>query len=156
MNTTCSLPDDGSAPTTEQRFSTALHNSARVWRQALDRRLKHLGLGQASWMAIAAIAKFGSPPSQTELANQLGVEDPTMVSMLDRLSKAGFVTRQPSETDRRVKQVHLTDAGRGIYRTVMTEAAGFRMEMLAGVDPAKLLMVTEFLETIQALTESSL
>ena len=156
MNSTCSAPGDDRAPTTEQRFSAALHNSARVWRQALDRRLKHLGLGQASWMAIASIAKFEHPPSQTELAQQLGVEDPTMVSMLDRLSKAGFVTRQPSETDRRVKQIIMTDAGRGIYQTVMTEAAGYRMEMLANVDAAKLLMVTEFLETLQAMTESTL
>jgi MarR family transcriptional regulator for hemolysin len=156
VNTTCGVPNDGREPGLEQRFSTALHNSARVWRQALDRRLKHLGLGQASWMAIASIAKFGHPPSQTELAAQLGVEDPTMVSMLDRLSKAGFVTRQPSETDRRVKQVYLTEAGKDIYRTVMDVAASFRVEMLAGVDAEKLRVVTDFLETIQATTESIL
>ena len=100
--------------TIEERFSAALHNAARSWRQALDRRLKYLGVGQASWMAIAVIAKSGQPMSQTELAHKLGVEDPTMVSMIDRLVKAGFVVREPSQTDRRVKLVVLTRKG---YKT---------------------------------------
>ncbi|MBB5200650.1 hypothetical protein HNR39_002492 [Glaciimonas immobilis] len=34
---------------------------ARAWRQALDRRLKDLGVGQAGWMAIAVIAKAAQP-----------------------------------------------------------------------------------------------
>ena len=39
-----------------ERFSGALHNTSRAWRQALDRRLKYLGVSQASWMTIAGIA----------------------------------------------------------------------------------------------------
>ena len=31
-------------PSIEDRFSAALHNTARSWRQALDRRLKDLGV----------------------------------------------------------------------------------------------------------------
>ena len=41
----------------QERFSTALHNTARAWRQAVDRRLKFLGVSQASWMTIAVAAK---------------------------------------------------------------------------------------------------
>jgi hypothetical protein len=40
----------------EERFAAALHNAARAWRQALDRRLKHLGISGAGWMTIAAAA----------------------------------------------------------------------------------------------------
>jgi MarR family transcriptional regulator for hemolysin len=123
---------------------------------ALDRRLKHLGLSQASWMAIASIAKNATPSSQTELAHKLCVENPSMVAMLDRLVAAGYVTRQPSETDRRVKLIVLTDAGRDIYTQVMEVATSFRMQLLKDVDPATLLLVTEFLETVQAMTELAL
>ena len=66
----------------EERFSAALHKTARGWRHAIDRRLKELDLGQASWMAIAMIAKSPQPPSQSELAHQLGVENPTSVTSL--------------------------------------------------------------------------
>ena len=40
----------------DERFSKALHHSARVWRQTLDRRLKDLGMGQAGWLTIACAA----------------------------------------------------------------------------------------------------
>ncbi|MES2103354.1 MAG: MarR family transcriptional regulator [Pseudomonadota bacterium] len=140
----------------EERFSAALHNAARSWRQALDRRLKHLGVGQASWMAIAVIAKSGQPMSQTELAHKLGVEDPTMVAMIDRLVKAGFVVREPSQTDRRVKLVVLTEAGNELFSKVKAEADAFRMEFLASFDTKQLRAATELLEALNSAAESTL
>ena len=86
----------------EERFADALHGTARSWRLAVDRRLKNLGVSQASWMTIAVAAKARSPLSQSELADRLGVEGATMVSMVDRLVKAGLIVRQPSKTDRRI------------------------------------------------------
>ena len=138
----------------EERFSAALHGSARAWRLAIDRRLKHLGLSQASWLAIAFIAKSKSAPAQTKLAASVGVEDPTMVATVDRLVKAGFVLRTPSETDRRVKLVSLTPAGQQIYDTVWKEAQIVRRELLGNADPETLRIVTEFLESIQTDIES--
>lgn len=138
----------------EERFSAALHGSARAWRQAIDRRLKHLGISQASWMAIALTAKEKEPPSQTRLAARVGVEDPTMVATIDRLVKAGYMLRTPSATDRRVKLLSLTDAGREIYLSVKKEAEVVRHEMLGNADPAVLRVVTEFLEAMQADIES--
>jgi MarR family transcriptional regulator for hemolysin len=137
----------------QERFSGALHNTSRAWRQALDRRLKYLGLSQASWMTIAVAAKARGPLSQSELADRLGVEGATMVSMVDRLVKAGLVIREPSATDRRVKRVVLTPAGTRLYGQVRDEAAAFRKELLAKMDPKKLLAATELLETLQGFLD---
>jgi MarR family transcriptional regulator for hemolysin len=138
----------------QERFSGALHNTSRAWRQALDRRLKYLGLSQASWMTIAVAAKARSPLSQSELADRLDVEGATMVSMVDRLVKAGLVIREPSTTDRRVKRVVLTPAGNRLYGQVRDEAAAFRKELLATMDPKKLLVATELLESLQELIDT--
>lgn len=138
----------------EERFSAALHGTARTWRLAIDRRLKHLGLSQASWMAIALTAKEKEPPSQTRLATLAGVEDPTIVSTVDRLVKAGYMVRTPSETDRRVKLLSLTPAGQDIYHSVWKEADAFRRELLGNVDAQTLQTVTIFLESLQANVES--
>ncbi|MFS2008106.1 MarR family winged helix-turn-helix transcriptional regulator [Duganella sp. CT11-25] len=138
----------------EERFSAALHGTARNWRLAIDRRLKHLGISQASWMAIAYVAKQKESMSQTKLASCVGVEDPTMVSTIDRLVKAGYVVRTPSETDRRVKLVSLTEQGQEIYNTVKQEADAVRRELLGQADPAVLRIATEFLETMLADIES--
>jgi len=131
----------------EERFSSALYNTSRACRQALDRRLKYLGVSQASWMTIAVVAKAREPLSQSELAQGLGVEGATMVAMVE----AGLVLREPSATDRRVKRVVLTAAGTALYNKVQTEAIAFRKELLAGIDPKKLLAATELLENLQGI-----
>jgi MarR family transcriptional regulator, transcriptional regulator for hemolysin len=138
----------------DERFSGALHNTSRAWRQALDRRLKYLGVSQASWMTIAVAAKARVPLSQSELADRLAVEGATMVAMVDRLVKAGLVIREPSTTDRRVKRVVLTRAGNLLYDKVREEAAAFRKELLANLDPKKLLSATELLEGLQSAIET--
>jgi MarR family transcriptional regulator for hemolysin len=138
----------------QERFSGALHNTSRAWRQALDRRLKYLGVSQASWMTIAVAANAAAPLSQSELADRLAVEGATMVAMVDRLVKAGLVIREPSTTDRRVKRIVLTEAGNQLYGKVLTEAAAFRKELLADLDPKKLLIATEFLEGLQGSIET--
>ncbi|MEP6547199.1 MAG: MarR family transcriptional regulator [Gammaproteobacteria bacterium] len=137
-----------------ERFSGALHNTSRAWRQALDRRLKYLGVSQASWMTIAMAAKARSPLSQSELADRLGVEGATMVAMVDRLVKAGLIVREPSAKDRRVNRVVLTEAGTLLYGKVLAEAAAFRKELLANMDPQQLLVATELLEGLQGAIDT--
>jgi MarR family transcriptional regulator for hemolysin len=142
-------------PDLDERFGSALHNASRAWRQALDRRLKYLGLSQASWMTIAVAAKAAAPLSQSELADRLAVEGATMVSMVDRLVKAGLVNREPSTTDRRVKRIVLTDAGNSLYGKVRAETTAFRRELLANLDSKKLLVATELLEGLQGVIDAA-
>jgi MarR family transcriptional regulator for hemolysin len=138
----------------DERFSSALHSTSRAWRQAVDRRLKSLGVSQASWMTIAVAAKARAPLSQSELADRLAVEGATMVAMVDRLVKAGLVIREPSTTDRRIKRVVLTQAGNLLYGKVLAEAAAFRKELLANIDPKALLVATELLEGLEGIIGS--
>ena len=140
-------------PTVEERFSSALHSTARGWRLAVDRRLKDLGMSQASWMTVAVAAKAKTPLAQIELANRVGVEGATMVAMLDRLAKAGLIERVASPTDRRVKLVTLTPAGAKLYDKVQTEAHAVRKQLLGTIDPSLLLAATELLERLQGVLE---
>ncbi|HWJ34106.1 MAG TPA: MarR family transcriptional regulator [Steroidobacteraceae bacterium] len=139
----------------EERFANALHGTARSWRQAVDRRLKYLGVSQASWMTIAVAAKAGRPLSQSELADRLAVEGATMVAMVDRLVNAGLVLREPSTTDRRIKRVVITDAGYRLFDKVKAEAAAVRKELLAKIDPRHLETATQVLETLQEMIEAA-
>src|SRR5258706_15237881 len=122
-------------PSIEERFSAALHNTARGWRLLVDRRLKELSMSQASWLTVAEAAKAKAPLAQIELANRVGVEGATMVAMLDRLANAGLIGRVPSETDRRVKLVTLTPEGLKLYDKGRIEAKAGRRQLLGGIDP---------------------
>ena len=138
----------------DERFSDALHSTSRSWRQAVDRRLKYLGVSQASWMTIAIAAKASTPLSQSELADRLGVEGATMVAMVDRLVRAGLVVREASATDRRVKRVVLTAGGLAVYEKVKSEAEALRKQLLAHVDAKQLKVATELLETLRGIIEA--
>ena len=139
-----------------ERFSAAVHNTARGWRLLIDKQLKHLGIGQAGWMTIAMVAKCTGPLSQRALADLVGVEGPSMVSMLDRLEREGLVTRAPSPTDRRVKLVHLTEAGTALYKQVREQANAVRGALLGDIDPAQLEAATGLLELLRARIEEQL
>jgi MarR family transcriptional regulator for hemolysin len=142
--------------TPQERFSVALHTTARSWRSGLDARLKDLGVGQSGWYTIAMVAKSKTELSQRALADLLGVEGPSVVAMLDRLEKAGLVLRAPCPLDRRVKLVHLTDAGRDLYAKVRKEADAFRASVLESVDPAALAAATALLEALHGRIEEML
>ena len=142
-------------PSLEERFSHALHNTARGWRLLVDRRLKDLSMSQASWLTVAVVAKSKVPLAQIELANRVGVEGATMVAMLDRLANAGLIVRVPSETDRRVKLVTLTAEGLKLYDKVRIEANAVRKQLLSGIDPKVLLAATELLAKLQGVVEEA-
>jgi MarR family transcriptional regulator for hemolysin len=146
--------NDLSAKELQLRFSTALHTTARAWRQAIDARLKDLGISQAGWMTIAMVAKSATDLSQKQLADLLAVEGPTIVAMVDRLVGAGLVLRVPSGTDRRVKLIRLTEAGRALYAKLKERADLVRADLLSDLDPAELLAATALLEKLQARIEA--
>jgi MarR family transcriptional regulator for hemolysin len=140
----------------EERLAVALHTAARTSRQLLDKRLKHLGTTQSGWLTIARIAKSSELMSQRELADVVGIEGPSMVATLDRLERDGLVERIASPTDRRIKLVRLTEAGRSIYSEVQKEGALFCAWMTEGLDPQSLSMATEVLEAICKRLEGAL
>jgi MarR family transcriptional regulator for hemolysin len=136
-------------PALLERFSYALQYTARAWRMTLERRLKSLDLSQASWLAMSVVSKC-TTLSQTELATRLGVEDATMVTTIDRLVKNGYLVRVPSETDRRVKLVRLTEHGKEVYARLQDGSAPFCKDLLACVDHGQIERFTNFMEALQA------
>jgi MarR family 2-MHQ and catechol resistance regulon transcriptional repressor len=55
----------------------------------------------------------------TDLGERLLVRPPSVTSVVDRLSRLGLVSRNPSSTDLRTKHVHLTNGGREVVDRVL-------------------------------------
>ena len=64
-----------------------LHGTARAWRLKLDERLKPMGLSQAKWRTLLHLSVAPNALTQTEIAARLGVEEPTVVTLLHRLER---------------------------------------------------------------------
>lgn len=139
----------------DERFTQALHAASRAWRQALERHLKAHGLTSAGWSAIAAVAAAEQPPSQRELARQLGVDGATLVSTIDRLAAGGLVERRQDAHDRRIKQIVLTGKGKQLADEVRQQAAGLRGLLLARLDAHQLEAAAAVLEELQQVLETA-
>jgi DNA-binding MarR family transcriptional regulator len=133
----------------DERFENALRNTALVWRQAVDRHLRRLGMSQVGWLTIAAAMQARSPLSQAALADRLAVSRASMVHTIDRLVMDGLVKRAPSASDRRLNCIVVTDAGAHLYSLLSDEVTAIRHYMLAIVEPEELIYLTEFLEKLQ-------
>ena len=133
----------------DERFENALRNTATAWRQAVDRRLRRLGVSRAGWMTIAAAMQARSPMSQSILADGLAISRASMVKIIDCLVKNGLVKRESAASDRRLKRVVVTEAGAHLYFLLKDEVAAVRRQMLAIVELENLVHLTELLEKLQ-------
>lgn len=86
-----------------------IHEIAREWKRYLDGRLGLIGLSDSRWRVLKAIGVMGRPVPQKDIADFLGIEGPSVVRSLDHLERDGWVRRESSEIDRRVKFIHLQD-----------------------------------------------
>ncbi|MDA8361154.1 MAG: MarR family transcriptional regulator [Gammaproteobacteria bacterium] len=121
----------------QESFSGILHETARLWRTELDRRLRPLGLSQAKWRMLLHIS-CSDNCTQAELAARLGVEAPTVVGLLDRLAADKLIERQESPTDRRSKTVHLLKAGEALLKPINQMAEQLSDELLSGFSSEEL------------------
>jgi MarR family transcriptional regulator for hemolysin len=137
-----------SASDLDERFESALRNTTMAWRQAVDRRLRRLGVSQVSWMTIAAVMQARSPLSQSMLADSLAVSPGYMVQTIDRLVKDGLVKRESSASDRRLWRIVITGAGAHLHSLLRDEVAAVRRQMLANFEPETLTKLTDLLEKL--------
>jgi len=122
-----------------------LHETARVWRHKLDRRLQPLGLSQAKWRTIAHLAR--GHLTQCDLAQRLSIEEPTLARILRNLEDARWIKRENALHDRRCKTVHLQPKSSALLQKIEETARDLRHELLETI-PAR-----ELQTCLRVLTE---
>jgi MarR family transcriptional regulator for hemolysin len=125
-------------PIPQEQIGLLISDVARCWRTRLNERLRPLGFSQARWMVLLHLHKRGDGVMQKALAEWIGIEGPTLVRLLDRMTEDGWIERRESSTDRRSKTVHLTEQSSAIIKQINKVAAQLRQELLANIDPADL------------------
>jgi MarR family transcriptional regulator for hemolysin len=96
--------------TARTTFFDELWKVSRNLRTLFDAKVRGEGLTLARARTLILLGKKDCM-TQTELADALEIEGPTLVPLLDGLEKQGLIERQPVDGDRRAKQIALTPAG---------------------------------------------
>ncbi|HEV7323157.1 MAG TPA: MarR family transcriptional regulator [Ensifer sp.] len=140
-------------PTVNRELFDALSLVNRKLRAVFDARVKEKGLTLSRARALFALTRKDGL-NQRDLADELDIETPTLVRLLDGMEKQGFIERRVEATDRRAKQIHMTDFGRTIADEILRLADEIRAEVLQGVDAAELAVTLRVVSSIAGNVQS--
>ena len=93
--------------------------SAKTWEKAADIELRErFGLTSAKWKIIVALSiKEGI--TQKHIADMIFVEAPTLVPVIDKMEKEGYLTRQSDPSDRRNNMIFMTKKSKDIVDPII-------------------------------------
>jgi len=116
----------------------------RAHHYSAEQALHHLGLHAAQEVVLLHLA-HGDGLSQTELAERLEIEPPSMTLMLRKIELAGLVTRCQDAKDGRVMRVFLTERGRDLTAPSLAMWQALEAQMLRGMSEAEQALLRRLL-----------
>jgi MarR family transcriptional regulator for hemolysin len=120
-------------PEALRAFTGELIRLARTYRREVDRSIREHGLSDARAVPVLQIARAGGGMRQGVLAEELGMEGPSLVRLLDQICAAGLVERRDDPRDRRAKTLHVTPAGLDLAATLKGLLGVLRSRLMAEV-----------------------
>jgi MarR family transcriptional regulator for hemolysin len=115
---------------------------------AMNAELQRHGITYRQWEVLAWISYEGEL-AQSELADRMGIEAPTLVGVLDRMERDGWIVRVPNETDRRKKLIRPTERVEPVWAQMVACGYAVRSKSTKGLTPAQLDSLREILATIR-------
>jgi len=108
----------------------------QLMKREADQRMAAFELTDAQWKPLWMLHR-GVASTPNELARELDMDAGALTRLLDRLEAKALITRERSETDRRVVLLGLTDAGRAVAGQVPVVLAGVNNDFLQGFSEAE-------------------
>lgn len=115
-----------------------------VYQQRLNEALVPFGITFRQFQVLAWLAHEGEL-SQSELVDRLLVEPPTLVGILDRMQREGWIERHCSDVDRRRKQIRLRDDAQVVWGQVVQCLRSAREEATRGMSDEEVGLLRELL-----------
>jgi MarR family transcriptional regulator for hemolysin len=127
--------------------SSTLVLAARKWRRTCDGALSAYNVSEACSVPLLTASRLGEAVRQVTLAEQVGIEGPSLVRLLDQLCAAGLVRRDEDPDDRRAKTITVTDEGRKVTDQMEEDLRALRARVLKNVSRADLEATLRVLNT---------
>lgn len=122
---------------------------ARVWRRKADQALAAHGISEAVSHPLLILSRRGKRVRQGVLADEMGIEGPSLVRLIDLLEADGLVERKEDPTDRRAKLLHLTALGEAKADELDRVLEHIRADLLHGISAEHLAITFEALRSIE-------
>jgi MarR family transcriptional regulator, transcriptional regulator for hemolysin len=124
-----------------------IHSAGRLLRKRFEERASGHGLSAAQWRLLFRLMKEEGV-AQAKLAEFLEIEPISVSRLLDRMEEGGWIERQPSPQDRRVRMVFPSAKARALYDSIQDVVAEVYEEALDGVSDADRAALSRALERL--------
>ena len=105
-------------PSNHERFiGYLISDVARLMRTVFDRRVRHLDLTRAQWLALTRLHRRPGA-SQSDVADMLEIEKATAGRLIDRLEANGWVERRADARDRRINRIYLSGEAESVLQSL--------------------------------------
>ncbi|NVP54327.1 MarR family winged helix-turn-helix transcriptional regulator [Mycoplana rhizolycopersici] len=131
-----------------------LSRAGRKMRALFDARVKERGLTLSRARTLLILSKRQGL-TQRELAEELDIETPTLVRLLDGMEKQAFIERRNVDGDRRAKQIVMTAGGEIVALEIQELAHELRRDLLKGVSDEDMATTLRVLRNISACASTS-
>ncbi len=116
---------------------TGLYRTTNAAVRELDQRLsRDLDVTFVQAVTLLAIRSFDRPQPHL-VADYLSQQSQTVTGVLDRLERAGHISRQRDLGDRRAVRLELTDSGRTLVEAISRNLKSHVADVLQRVEPER-------------------
>ena len=135
------------------RFGFIVNEVGRLYGRQFDQLSREeLGLSRAQCRLIGQVAwnESGHPPTQAELAQHLDLTPMAVATLVDRMEAAGWITRRPSETDRRANAIELQPRAEAALAKAFAVSDRVQESALAGFSAVERKQLVSMLQRVRA------
>lgn len=118
----------------EESLGFWLMQAAHAYERAVRNELAPRGVTFRQGQVLGYLALEGEL-SQADLAERMQIEPPTLVGILDRMERDGWIARHDCPTDRRKKLVRAAPQAEPVWDQIVSCAVKVRQRAARGLSP---------------------
>lgn len=121
---------------------------ARNWQLLADGALAEFRVSNSAGWCLVHLAGMEPEVRQADLAEQLGITQPSLVRTLDQLEAMALVERVPNPDDKRSNRIALTPTGTDLAGRIEERLDNLRRDLLEGVPDAAIEITVNLMELL--------
>ena len=134
----------------EQEVYLSLLRTTSELSHAVDQFFRPFGITSSQYNVLRILRGAGADGlCRNEISERMVTATPDMSRLLDRMEKAGWVTRERAEDDRRQVSTYITKSGMDLLAKLETPTNDFVMRLFAGAAVSDLKIVLKVNDRIR-------
>lgn len=121
----------------------------RAWRQLADAALAEFHVSNSMGWCLIWLDRLGPDARQTDLAQAIGISQPSTVRVVDQLEVAGLIERLRDPDDKRSNCLSLTERGSELVTKIEARLAELRHELFEGIGDAEIETTLSVINRLQ-------